>query len=194
MKRFTKAVLKFLYRVSGLKAVVSLVESAVLRYRLRVRMVPVSYKLFVLSLGILIGGSGVYLQLTAPEFVKSLEKNSVAGVHMNGALAAEKPVEVKNEAKELTIEEKIAKTFPENPKVMIAVFKAESGLNPMAVNINKNGSVDIGVAQINSVHKKDQLELFDVDKNLAVAREIYEKQGIMAWYAFQNGSYLKHLK
>lgn len=96
--------------------------------------------------------------------------------------------------KELTIEEKIAKIFPENPEVMIAVAKAESNLNPYATNRNTNGSRDIGLFQINSVHGNSDLEMFNVDKNLIAARKIYEKQGITAWSAVNNNSYLKHIK
>ena len=109
----------------------------------------------------------------------------------NKALAAPAKEEVK--AKELTIEEKIAKVFPENPKVMIAVAKAESGLNPLTVHKNTDGSRDLGIMQINSVHGEDDLKMLDVDQNLAVARKVYEKQGITAWAAFNNGSYKKFL-
>lgn len=55
-----KAIMLF-YRVLGFELVVSTVEGAILRYRLRVRMVPVSYKLFILILGVAIGGSTVYV-------------------------------------------------------------------------------------------------------------------------------------
>ncbi len=62
MKKAIKAVLKFVYKYSGLCYVVDEVCSFVFRYRLRVRMVPVSYKLFILVLGVLIGGSSVYVR------------------------------------------------------------------------------------------------------------------------------------
>lgn len=63
MKKVTKAVVEFVYQMSGLCYIVSAVESSVLRYRLRLRMVPVSYKLFILTLGVIIGGSGVFVRL-----------------------------------------------------------------------------------------------------------------------------------
>lgn len=88
---------------------------------------------------------------------------------------------------------KIAKTFPENPDVMVAIAKAESGLNPKASNVNRNGSSDIGLFQVNSIHGYDDLEMFDPEKNIEAARKIYEKQGLTAWVAFQNGSYKKFL-
>lgn len=39
-----------------------------------------------------------------------------------------------------------------NPWVLRAVLKVESDFNPRAVNRNANGSVDVGMAQINSIH------------------------------------------
>jgi len=39
-----------------------------------------------------------------------------------------------------------------NPYLLRAILMVESRLNPKAININKNGTRDIGVAQINSIH------------------------------------------
>ena len=88
---------------------------------------------------------------------------------------------------------KIAKTFPENPDVMVAIAKAESGLNPKATNVNRNGSSDIGLFQVNSIHGYDDLEMFAPEKNIEAARKIYEKQGLTAWVVFQTGAYKKFL-
>ena len=137
-------------------------------------------KLVFVVLGGVIGGSGVFIALEAPKLLEpqiwTFQRVPVV------------------EAKELTIEEKIARTFPENPEVMIAVAHAESNMNPLATNRNTNGSRDIGLFQINSVHGNDDLEMFDVDKNLVAARKIYDKQGISAWYGFLNGGYKKFMK
>jgi hypothetical protein len=149
-------------------------------------------KRFVLVnfLFVVIGFVGWNISLTMPE---------VSFKWSSDPISFERPVEAKFEVKETivkekTIEEKIAETFPENPAIMKAIAQAESGMNPIASHKNINGSVDIGLFQINSVHGNDQLELFDVDKNLAVARQVYEKQGLGAWSAFSNGSYLKYVK
>ena len=93
-----------------------------------------------------------------------------------------------------SVEEKIAEAFPEHPELMIAIAKAESGLNPYATNKNRNGSTDTGLFQINSIHGHDQLELTKVDKNIEVARKVYEKQGLGAWVAYTNKSFEKFLK
>lgn len=182
---------KFIYRYSGLQYVVEAVQSAIesfiLRYRLRVRMVPTSFKVFIWSLGVVSGASGVFVSLS---YENVIESNTVVFENVSIVEVAE----AKTEVKEKTIEEKIAETFPENPAVMIAIAKAESGMNPLSAHINTNGTRDIGLMQVNSVHGHDDLEMFDVDKNLKAARAVYDKQGITAWSTFNNGSYLKHLK
>jgi len=61
MKKILLIVCRFVYRVSGLRAFVSMIESRILHYRLCIRMVPFSYKLFVWSLGVVTGASGLYL-------------------------------------------------------------------------------------------------------------------------------------
>jgi len=39
-----------------------------------------------------------------------------------------------------------------NPWVLKAILKVESQFNPRAINRNANGTVDVGMAQINSIH------------------------------------------
>lgn len=43
-----------------------------------------------------------------------------------------------------------AKRYGVSPQVLYAIAQTESGMNPLAVGRNKNGSVDIGLMQINS--------------------------------------------
>ncbi len=44
------------------------------------------------------------------------------------------------------------KRFGINPKLLQSIAKVESNFNPNAVNLNTNGSVDIGIMQINTIH------------------------------------------
>lgn len=141
----------------------------------------------ILSASATSGWSGSFVSLS---YESVMESNTVVFENVSIVEVAE----AKTEVNEKTIEEKIAETFPENPAVMIAVAKAESGLNPLAAHINTNGTRDIGLMQVNSVHGHDDLEMFDVDKNLKAARAVYDKQGITAWSTFNSGAYLKHLK
>ena len=39
-----------------------------------------------------------------------------------------------------------------NPWILKAILKVESEFNPRAVNRNANGTIDVGMAQINSIH------------------------------------------
>jgi len=66
MKKFIIAVLKFIYKYSGIRFVVEEVRTYVFNYKLRLRFVPVSYKLFVLIIGMSIGGSGVFIHKEYP--------------------------------------------------------------------------------------------------------------------------------
>ena len=187
MKKLIRVAM-FFYRILGFQWVVSEVESFVLRYKLRVRMVPVSYKLFVFSLGLVVGGSVMFVRYSYP-LVVGENKIVVENIRIEKVQAKAPEAE-----KEKSIEEKIADTFPENPSIMLAIAKAESGLNPLATNKNKNGTRDTGLMQINSIHGYDDLDMMDVDKNLDAARKIYDLQGITAWAAFNNGSYKQFLR
>ncbi|HFC77038.1 MAG TPA: hypothetical protein ENJ27_02310 [Candidatus Moranbacteria bacterium] len=93
-----------------------------------------------------------------------------------------------------SIEDKIKKAFPDNWETMLAIAKAESRLIPTAEHTNKNGTKDIGLFQINSIHGYDSNKLKDVDFNINVAREIYDRQGIAAWSAWNNKSYLQFME
>lgn len=64
----------------------------------------------------------------------------------------------------------------------LRVFRCESGLRPAAVNDkNTNKTSDLGVAQINSVHKVPARFLKNPKVNIAVARQLYDEQGWTPW-------------
>jgi len=66
-----------------------------------------------------------------------------------------------------------------------AIAKVESNFNPYAINVNKNGTVDIGLMQINESTARyygyNPRELFNVCKNVEVAslkiRDCYKRYG-----------------
>lgn len=129
----------------------------------------------------------------------------------------EEGIEIETKVEDITeevkpqnsIEEEIVSMFPEEPKLALAIFKAESGLNIHAKGWNckygqiskacrpedrpKAWSVDCGVAQINVPGQKCSSDLFNLDKNLEIAREKYEKRGWQPWVAYKNNSYKKYL-
>lgn len=66
--------------------------------------------------------------------------------------------------------------------VAVAVAFAESLGDPEAVNFNRDGSVDRGLWQVNSIHGFDG-DLFNPIYNAESAFWVFERQGWRAWYA-----------
>ncbi|MGH3986689.1 MAG: hypothetical protein ACRDTZ_05150 [Pseudonocardiaceae bacterium] len=86
--------------------------------------------------------------------------------------------------------------FPaQDQATMVAIAKAESGFRVGAVNTaNRNGSVDRGLFQINSVHRYDaNLLLRDARYNTKCAKEIYDRQGLRAWSTYNAGKHQAHM-
>lgn len=80
----------------------------------------------------------------------------------------------------------------------MAVMEAESRCNPNADNtgLNKDGSTDKGLMQINSIHADliRDLDRFDPAKNIQAGYEIYRGSGWTAWSAYNNKSYEEFMK
>ncbi|AKU22892.1 lytic transglycosylase domain-containing protein [Massilia sp. MB5] len=79
--------------------------------------------------------------------------------------------------------EEAASWYRINPYLLYAIAKTESGLNPAAINRNKNGSYDIGLMQINSSwlptlrkHGLEEKDLYDACISIQVG----------AWILSQN--------
>ena len=85
-----------------------------------------------------------------------------------------------------TTEEKIVKTFPEQPELMLAIANCESGFNQDAVSHTR----DFGTMQVNekvwdSTANEMGLDYKNnEDDNLEMARHIYEVQGVTAWVCY----------
>jgi len=79
-------------------------------------------------------------------------------------------------------------------KTALAVAKAESGLREDALGINSNGTVDIGVFQINSIHLKrcSLKQLADAEGNVDCAYELFQEQGWNPWVVYKQKTYLNH--
>ena len=97
----------------------------------------------------------------------------------------------KNEIEELICQEK----YKWDCHIMSAIAMAESGQNCLADNTgtNRNGTVDRGIFQINSIHKFDTSMLFDCEYNIEAGYKIWLSQGYKAWSAFNNHSFAKYL-
>ncbi len=93
----------------------------------------------------------------------------------------------------------IRETFPEDPHTAIAIATCESGLKPHAYNPNnRNGSVDRGLMQLNSVHdhklQAQGLDPWDPEDNIAFARQLYESEGWRPWVCFTKKMHLAYLR
>jgi hypothetical protein len=68
---------------------------------------------------------------------------------------------------------------------LVKIAKRESKLYPAAYNdtLNKDGSHDAGLFQINSVHKRlwAKYNLFDPKQNVEAAMELYRECGFKPW-------------
>lgn len=85
--------------------------------------------------------------------------------------------------------------FGGDPVVATAVALAESSGNENAVNTNSNGTIDVGLWQINSVHKRTHPTWTEawlkVPKNNAQAMGIVSAGGTnwQPWTKYRNGAY-----
>jgi hypothetical protein len=82
--------------------------------------------------------------------------------------------------------------------IFIAILAAENGSHECTRDnrgTNRNGSIDIGLTQINwtpaSPYTFEQLQ--DCKFNLDIALQKYAKRGFQPWAAYNSGRYLKHL-
>lgn len=123
---------------------------------------------------------------------------------------------------EPTVEDKIKQHFPKSYKTMIAVAKAESGLDHSQQNWNcwynkdrtivypekvkgshstsckkehrkYSWSMDCGLLMKNYIGVKECPEV-DIDTHLEEMAELSKKRGFTPWYAWSNGSYLAYMK
>lgn len=90
-----------------------------------------------------------------------------------------------------TIEDKIRRAFGEEAETALAVAKAESSLNPSAVGDEHLSKPSIGLFQISQIyHDYSTDELMDIDRNIEIAKDIFEKGGWSRWTTYRTGAYL----
>jgi len=83
------------------------------------------------------------------------------------------------------IEQEIFSVFGDDWIEAVTIFECESGLRADAVNnSNKNGTVDAGIRQINTVHGISVKWLKNYKIAILVAKQIFDEQdGWSAWYS-----------
>jgi len=134
----------------------------------------------------------IQLQVQAPLRIETREPQVVEIVKTIENIPAGKDLET-------DVEKYIYEVFgPEDYKIAIAIAKAESGLGEHKINAyNTNGTVDIGVFQINSIHyNKPECSLDKIvtmKGNVDCAYTLYKASGWNPWVVFQNGSFKSKL-
>lgn len=79
----------------------------------------------------------------------------------------------------------------EDGATMLAVWMAESGLDAHNYHANADGSIDRGIAQINSLHGQPLECVYDVDCSARYSYELYQGRGGFGdWSAYNQGTYL----
>jgi hypothetical protein len=82
---------------------------------------------------------------------------------------------------ELVIAE-IKEVFGKDGDDAVRVFTCESKLKSKCNDgLNKNGSVDCGIAQVNSVHGVSRKWLLKPEINIRVAKQLFDEQGWNPW-------------
>ena len=78
----------------------------------------------------------------------------------------------------------IKQVFGDQSDNAFKILECENkGLNPSAINHNRNGSTDHSIFQVNSIHTKRYGSAFKTDwkANIDVAHKIYQASGWSAW-------------
>lgn len=88
-----------------------------------------------------------------------------------------------------------SKKYNLHPELVLSIAFIESRLNPFAINKNKDGSIDIGVMQINNKHHK---EILNTKDNIFYGTEYLYKcikrYGIKGIYKYNgNKKYIKRV-
>ena len=82
-------------------------------------------------------------------------------------------------------------------KTAIAIARAESGSREDAFHANDNGSIDVGIFQINSVHFNKPgcslKEIVNAEKNVDCAYQIWKSSGWNAWTVYKTGAFTTKL-
>ena len=142
-------------------------------------------KLFIILIAIILGGIyGFNYQST---LVSNQSSQAQAIARTNSLEAREAELVREATVSEADVVSEIVKVFGKEGKEValqaINCSYGESKWNSLAVNVNKNWSVDRGIFQVNSVHKMNYRDAHNYKLNIAKAYEIWKIRGWKAWYS-----------
>lgn len=82
-------------------------------------------------------------------------------------------------------------------RTFLAIMAAESHGNHNAIDIDSNGTADIGCMQISTIHlaqiDTSNLNLLNCQDNIRAAYAIWSKQGWTPWSSYVSGAYKQYL-
>jgi hypothetical protein len=155
--------------------------------------------MLVLIAGIMIGGIGMKSKMTPTWESQQLKlgTNMISPISnesllMGQVYAQEAPTPTPTPDPIQLAKEEIRRVFGDKAEEAIKVFTCE-GLRSNRCNdgLNKDGSVDCGVAQINTIHGISRKWLLNYKINIAVAKQIYdEHRNWSAWYSSKSCHHL----
>lgn len=136
---------------------------------------PIIVFIFTILLGAAALNFGDNYQIKAKEPVSPVSGDLAVIKEIEPEFTEYVPVEVPRLPQ--TIEEEIRAVFGKDAEKALKVFQCESGLRPKAYNKNTNGSIDVGLAQINSIHGVNKRFLENPSINIRVAKQLFDEQG-----------------
>lgn len=81
--------------------------------------------------------------------------------------------------------------------VLVAVIKAESGLNPKTINRNRNGTTDLGLCQFNDYWYKSVISPYDAlnnpEKAVRIMSRMFKEGRQNDWISYRTKSYIRYL-
>lgn len=112
-----------------------------------------------------------------------------------------KLLKLQTKVEKLQWEEKareIARAYNIDEDIFVAVLYCESGMNPKAVNRNKNGTTDYGIAQFNDYWYRDIIDpwvaLNDPEEALRRMAKAWQDGRQNDWICYRNKKYIAWLK
>lgn len=87
----------------------------------------------------------------------------------------------------------IERVFGADAQTALAVMKAESNGKPNAIHKNTNNTIDAGLFMINDVHGLSMEYRLNPKKNIAFAKQLYDRKGWTPWVVWQTGAYKRFL-
>lgn len=137
-------------------------------------MVPVSYKLFILILGVSIGGSSVFVHNEYPDILQE-QKITFENTHVIERVEAK---EIKKETTEEIIERVATEESFEDIETLKAIAKCESNFDRYARNTESSAR---GIFQILDMHKLTEDERYNPEIATKWAIKEIRKNGTRAW-------------